>query len=369
MKYLTMKLYLATFLLSTVVVFSSCKKDEDTPPSSTMLAEGNEVTMRNTYNDSHVPEISFSAYLDYAFKGSDVEYPQALYADLTEWNGPVVNALYSINFAENTIEYTMLTESDDPFWQNNYRILEEGVKDSYYYTFSGTHNVGSFTCDDPAINLRVESDNLFVIEIGEGFDFNPGAAFTINLVAANSANPAISQANEITMRNTYQENGLPETVYASYLDYAFGSQLGEDGLDETASVVIEGVHYGDDGLDVTATINYSSVEFPEALKADMTGNGGILVNALYSINITNNTFEYILLPDANDPFWITNYRVLEAGVYDRYYLTFKDPHGVTSFTATDPAVNVRIDSDRILVVEIGEGFDFNPGAAFTITLN
>lgn len=32
-------------------------------------------------------------------------------------------------------------------------------------------------------------------------------------------------------------------------------------------------------------------------------------------------------------------------------------------------VNHRIDTDKVLIVEIGEGFNFNQGTTFTITLN
>mgnify|MGYP006935328015 CR=1 FL=1 len=326
------------------------------------------IKIRNTYNDSHVPEVSFSAYLDYAFYGSDVEFPEALAADLTSAGGPIVNGLYAINFTANTIEYTMLTEGDDPFWINNYRTLEEGVFDRYYLTFSNQHNIGAFSCSNPAINLRIDSENIIVVEIGEGFVFQPGAAFTINLVAENTATAPISQGDEITMRNTYNDSHVAEVSFSSYLDYAFGSSLGEDGLDLTKNVIIEGVAFGDDGLDLTSDVNYSSVEYPEILKADLTENGAMLVNGLYSIDINENSIAYVLLPDANDPFWIQNYRVLEEGVYDRYYLTFENPHGVSSFTCSENAVNLRIDSDKILVVEIGEGFNFQPGAAFSIDL-
>lgn len=364
MKNLKFSQFLAVIALLSVFAFTSCNEDD-----ASLIAEGNTVTMRNTYNDSHVPEISFSAYLDYAFMGSDVEFPEALKVQVEGSEDMLVSPLYSINFKENTIEYTLIPDADDVFWSTNYRTLEEGVVDRYYLTFSESHNVGSFTTNNPAINLRIDSDKLLVVEVGEGFVFQPGAAFSITLEAANSASPAIAEGAEITMRNTYNDSHVPEISFASYIDYAMGTTLGEDGLDVTAKVIYEGVALGEDGLDVTADISFTTAEFPEALKADLTGNGGMLINGLYSIDFTENTIEYTLLPLENDPFWITNYRVLEAGVYDRYYLTFENPHGVASFTASDSAVNLRIDSDNVLVVEIGEGFDFKPGASFTITLN
>ncbi|NPD47690.1 MULTISPECIES: hypothetical protein [unclassified Lentimicrobium] len=363
---MTRKLLLMAMI--SLFAFTACDKDDVILDETVLVTEGNTVTVRNTYNDSHVPEISFSAYLDYAFYGSEVEFPEALAADLSSAAGPVINGLYAINFTANTIEFTLLPDSEDLFWKNNYRTLEEGVYDRYYFTFAENHNVGSFTCDNPAIHLRIDSENIIVVEVGEGFEFQPGAAFTIALGAEDAANAPIVQGDVITMRNTYNDAQVAEVSFSSYLDYAFGSNLGEDGLDLTRGVIIEGVSLGDDGLDLSADVNYSSVEFPDFLKIDLSGNGGMMVNGLYSIDINENSIDYVLLPDANDYFWSQNYRVLEEGVYDRYYFTFDEAHGVTSFSSTENAVNLRIDSDKILVVEIGEGFNFQPGAAFTIDL-
>jgi len=58
-----------------------------------------------------------------------------------------------------------------------------------------------------------------VVEINEGYDFNPGQAFTIDL------NPP---AVDITLRNTLQNPGEPEGTYASL----FGQP--DDAFDEFA---------------------------------------------------------------------------------------------------------------------------------------
>ena len=153
----------------------------------------------------------------------------------------------------------------------------------------------------------------------------------------------LSEGTSITVRNTFEETGQPETVYATFF-----------GLSE-------------DALDLTASISNNTTEFPNALAVNTSQ---ATVAALYSINITTTTIEYTLLPEVgDDPFWDSNFRVLEAGTYDRYYFTFDEPHNIGGFTSSDNAINVRIDSDQVIVVEIGEGFNFMPGASFTINLN
>lgn len=83
--------------------------------------------------------------------------------------------------------------------------------------------------------------------------------------------------------------------------------------------------------------------------------------ALYSIS-----FE--LAAAADDPTYSDFFRTIEAGTTDRYYLTFDEAQNVSEYTSDNSSVKLRIDSEKVLVVEIGEGFNFNPGTAFTITL-
>ncbi len=360
------KLKLSYFAALLILAITWSCSDDDT---SISIPKDNTVTVKNTFENAANPEVSFASFLDFAFTGSDVEFPEMLKADFTANGGILVNPLYAINLTENSIEYTLLPVEGDPFWSSNYRELEAGVKDRYYFTFTGTHNVASFTASDPAINLRIDANNVFVVEVGEGFDFKPGASFTITLDANDTSKPAIAQNDEITVRNTFENATNPEVSFALFLDNVFGSSLGIDGLDVMNTVKVSPVALGEDGLNLTSNVSYNSVEFPETLKKDLTANGALLINGLYSIDITENTIEYTLLPVEGDPFWSANYRVLEAGVKDRYYFTFEKPHGVTSFTSSDPAINLRIDSDNILVVEVGEGFDFKPGASFVLTLN
>ncbi len=113
-----------------------------------------------------------------------------------------------------------------------------------------------------------------------------------------------------------------------------------------------------DAGSLAATADVSTgVEFP-----------AYLLN-LYDIDIAENIISFDVVALADDPNYGTLFRVLEADTYDRYYLTFDTAQEVTGFTSSNAAVNLRIDSDKVLVVEIGEGYDFNPDQSFTITLN
>lgn len=90
---------------------------------------------------------------------------------------------------------------------------------------------------------------------------------------------------------------------------------------------------------------------------------------LYDINLDETSIKFEVVAAANDATYSSLFRVLEAGTTDRYYFTFDEEQNVSGFTSNNPAVKLRIDSEKVLVVEIGEGYDFKPGTSFTITLN
>ncbi len=121
-------------------------------------------------------------------------------------------------------------------------------------------------------------------------------------------------------------------------------------------VAIEALFQVDAGsLAATATVN-DEIEFPAYLLG------------LYDIDIDRKKIKFDVVAQADDVTYGDLFRVLEAGTTDRYYFTFDEAQNVEDFESDNDAVKLRIDSDRILVVEIGEGFDFKPGAAFTIKL-
>ena len=152
---------------------------------------------------------------------------------------------------------------------------------------------------------------------------------------------ALTEGVDITLRNTLEEDGAEGTYPALF------------GL-------------ADDAYDEFATLSYSSSEFTNALGQTQTPFGDI--NGLYNIDFNESTIAFTLLPDETDPFWPMQFGTFPAGKVDRYYFTFSEAHNISGFTCSDSTVNLRIDSETVIVVELSEGYDFNPGKSFIIDL-
>lgn len=167
-------------------------------------------------------------------------------------------------------------------------------------------------------------------------------AVGVIVAACGSDTGPLNGAGDITLRNTLEEGGGPETAFPAL----FG--LPEDAFDESGRFSTE------------------QSEFPTALAQPETPLGEI--SGLYDIDLSEDQIAFTLLPTADDPFWVNVFEVFPAGKFDRYYFTFDAEHGVTGFESSDETVRLRIDSPTVLVVEISEGYDMNPGTAFTITL-
>ncbi len=118
-------------------------------------------------------------------------------------------------------------------------------------------------------------------------------------------------------------------------------------------------------FDETATLAFGSVEFPTALAQPDTPFGP--VSGLFSIDIEADSISQVILPEMDDPFWSQVFNTYPAGDFDRYYLTFSEPHGVTGATSDNVSASLRIDSDTTMVVEIGEGWEQVTGNAFELT--
>jgi len=154
----------------------------------------------------------------------------------------------------------------------------------------------------------------------------------------------LAEGNAVMMRNTFNNAEIPEVSFATVLGLPI------------------------DGLDLSSTVSNTMEEFSEALAIGLSEFGGPAISGLYDIDITSSSIEYTLLPKIGDPFWSPNYRILEPDTFDRYYLTFSEPHNITSAVSSNPSVSLRIDSETVVVVEISEGFDFQPGVGFVLTL-
>ncbi|WP_146105262.1 hypothetical protein [Polaribacter butkevichii] len=145
----------------------------------------------------------------------------------------------------------------------------------------------------------------------------------------------ITLGSNVTVTNTFQSTAFTQ-----------GAELAIEDL----------FHQPAGALAATSSIS-ESVEFPS-----------YLLN-LYDIDIDKNSITFELVAKADDATYGDLFRVMEADTYDRYYFTFENAQDINGFTSSNSSVNLRIDSDTVLVVEIGEGYDFKPGQSFTITLN
>lgn len=154
----------------------------------------------------------------------------------------------------------------------------------------------------------------------------------------------LTEGMEITMRNSLQDPGEPELTYPSLFGLA------------------------DDAWDESATLSNTSSEFPTALSQGTESGAPFEIGGLYDINLTETSIDFKVLPEASDPFWSGVFGLFPDGKYDRYYLTFSEPHNVSSFSSAETWVNIRIDSETVIVVELSEGYDLQPGVSFSITL-
>lgn len=170
-------LILSLGLLVSLTVFTSCGLNQ-TPPFS--IFYGSDVTVTNTFesiaftNGVELPveslfQVPAGSLAATAKVGPNVEFPGYLIG------------LYDIDIAQNSISFEVVAAIDDPTYGNLFRILEPGTVDRYYLTFDKAQNVSGFSSNNPSVNLRIDSDEILVVEIGAGFNFQPGATFEITL--------------------------------------------------------------------------------------------------------------------------------------------------------------------------------------------
>ncbi len=147
-----------------------------------------DVGMRNTLQDAGEPEVAYPALFglaDDAFdqfawiSNEDSEFPNALGVKDT----PVgdINGLYDIDLTEDSINFEVIAAPDDPFWKDVFGLFPEGKFDRYYFTFEVPHNVTGFTSDNPNLNVRIDSENVLVVELSGGYDLQSGVSFSVNL--------------------------------------------------------------------------------------------------------------------------------------------------------------------------------------------
>jgi hypothetical protein len=166
-----------------LTVFTSCSRDDDNRKSrgnADPIELGSSVTVTNTFqstaftNDVELAiEDLFSApagsLAATANVGNSVEFPSYL-----------LN-LYDIDISEESISFVCVAQEDDLNYGSLFRVLEPNTFDRYYLTFDTAQEVEDFSSSNSSVNLRIDSDFVLVVEIGEGYDFKPGQNFTIDL--------------------------------------------------------------------------------------------------------------------------------------------------------------------------------------------
>lgn len=164
-------------LLFSLVSLTSCDKDDEVIVPITL---GSNVTVTNTFQSTAFTmdaelaiedlfQVSAGSLAATANVGAAVEFPAYL-----------LN-LYDIDIDEKSIKFTVVAQAGDPTYGDLFRILEAGTVDRYYLTFDTAQNVKSASSSNSSVNLRIDSDKVLVVEIGEGYDFKPGQNFTITL--------------------------------------------------------------------------------------------------------------------------------------------------------------------------------------------
>lgn len=162
------------FGLLSLSFFISCDSDDDP------ITLGTGVTVTNTFQSIAFTNGSEEAIEELFQVPEGSLAASSAVSSAVEFSAYLLN-LYDIDIAEDRISFEVVAMEGDPTYGDLFRILEEGTTDRYYLTFDEDQNVSGFTVNNAAVNLRIDSDRVLVVEIGEGYDFKPGQSFVINL--------------------------------------------------------------------------------------------------------------------------------------------------------------------------------------------
>ena len=165
-------------LLTAVTLFSSCRKGKD--DNYSLIVPGSSVTVANTFQSTNFTNDVELAIEDVFQAPAGSLQATANVGNAVEFSDYLLG-LYDIDISENSIKFTVVAQAGDSTYGNLYRVLEPKTFDRYYLTFDKAHLANGFTSNNAAVNLRIDSDKILVVEIGEGYDFKPGQNFTITL--------------------------------------------------------------------------------------------------------------------------------------------------------------------------------------------
>ncbi len=170
-----LKINFWTLLILSIVFVTSCSDDDDYP-----IIEGSNVTVSNTFQSSSITAGVETTIEELFQMDAGSLAASASIAEAVEFPAYLLG-LYDIDIDDSSISFDLVAPADDPTYGSLFRTLEAGTVDRYYLTFDEAQNVSGFTSSTSAVNLRIDSDRVLVVEIGEGFSFNPGSSFTITL--------------------------------------------------------------------------------------------------------------------------------------------------------------------------------------------
>lgn len=163
-----------------ILCLVSCGNDNEGPSLSSA-----QVSVRNTLQTAADPSLGGTGGTETPIEAI-FGLPEGALAlstivgDDIEFQG-YLDGLYDIDLSDNSISYNLVAPANHPVYSNFFRTIEANTFDRYYFTFSQAHQINSGTSDDPSVSLSILSATEILIEIGEGFSFNPGSSFTINI--------------------------------------------------------------------------------------------------------------------------------------------------------------------------------------------
>ena len=176
MKYFKLK-FLAVITIA-FTIFSCDRNDDDN--KRTPIQAGSSVTVTNTFQSTAFTEGAELAIEDLFQQPAGALAATANIGEGVEFSAYLLN-LYNIDIDRNSISFEVVAQAGDPTYGDLFRVLESDTFDRYYFTFEDAQDVSTFTSSNAAVNLRIDSDNILVVEIGEGYDFKPGQNFKISL--------------------------------------------------------------------------------------------------------------------------------------------------------------------------------------------
>lgn len=162
---------------SLFLFFSSCKKDSIIPGSNVTVTNTLEIAADTSQGGTGGVETPVEAlfgvptgtFIISAEVGDGIEFKDYL------------GGLYDIDLSENAITFTLVAPANDPTYGGFFRTIEAGTFDRYYLKFDADQKIKTATSDNSSVTLNILADDEVVVEISEGFNFNPGTTFTITL--------------------------------------------------------------------------------------------------------------------------------------------------------------------------------------------